>query len=302
MKSVFKGLGISLFFQILILTACNTINSTAQSNLNRRLDRIPHIFLQNYERHQSSIESRYRNLFLEFCEEKNIDPSNLENGRKFYLISFLHEFFTSQTSSTGSKGDLTQEIPYYWHYGLENPRDKIILRSNGINLGSLPPPQEFRRYLHYSSIDRTPALYLTDLFETEAKYQSEEAGIFSTFGWCSEREMAFVCLLDLIGFKGKVVASGAHSWSEFWLSFGKIAGGEVPIIARVDNTYNSLSFEETALNGLNSWTNNFGNTKEAGWYNQKAHSGIEKQRIRNFRVSENAKRRISDSVGRFYKQ
>ena len=300
MERVFRGLGIGLFFQILILAACIPINSTAQSNLNRRLDGIPHIFLQNYERHQTSIESRYRNLFLEFCEEKNLDSSNLENGRKFYLISFLHEFFTSQTSSTGSKGDLTREIPYYWHYGMENPRDKIILRSNGRNLGSLPPPREFRRYLHYSSIDRTPALFLTDLFKSEAKYQSEEAGIFSTFGWCSEREMAFVCLLDLLSFEGKVMASGAHSWSEFWLSFRKKAGGDIPIIAHVDNTYNSISFEETSSNRLNSWRNNFGTTREASWYNLKAHSRIEKQRISNFRVSEIAKRRISDSVNRFY--
>ena len=70
---------------------------------------------------------------------------------------------------------------------------------------------DFLKYRSYDDIDRTPYLFLSDIVDKDLKYYSESCDTFSTFGWCSEREMAFVALITLLDFEAKVVSEGNHS-------------------------------------------------------------------------------------------
>lgn len=60
--------------------------------------------------------------------------------------------------------------------------------------------------------DRTPVTFFRDLVDT-VQYEGSEGERFYTFGWCSEREMAFCAAARLMGYKAIVVASGNHAYS-----------------------------------------------------------------------------------------
>ena len=62
----------------------------------------------------------------------------------------------------------------------------------------------YKKYKSAADADRRPYLYLKDLVSKKNKYYHPECSGFYTFGWCSEREMAFNCLLAIMGYKCKI--------------------------------------------------------------------------------------------------
>ena len=115
-------------------------------------------------------------------------------------------------------------------------------------------------------IDRVPALYLVDLVTQTPGYAHPTCGSFSTFGWCSEREMSFVALMDLLGYKGKLRQSGVHTYSELWCEFETATGNELVLSARVDNTFDSVSWRPvSAYTGLDSWLQDIGTGTQIAW-------------------------------------
>jgi hypothetical protein len=223
--------------------------------------------------------------FRDFTRNNHLNPLDSGNIEKFYSIKILHDLFTSQTASNCSKGEILN-IPYQWHWVNPNPRHTIRFTENGKLLKETKAPAEFSKYNSYADIDRTPYLFLSDLFSETPKYYSASCDTFPGFGWCSEREMAFVCLLDLLNYSGKVVAEGNHSWSELLIPMRSADGKLKNFRVIVDNTFNGLNWLEIEDKDAETWKKYFGDSPLAGWYYKKAHSSAEKQRINAFIVTE----------------
>lgn len=217
------------------------------------------------------------------CRRFDLDPKDSANLSTFYTIDILHELFTAKTCSDGSRGDILN-MPYLWHWTDPNPRHEIYFVENGKLLTSVRHPRGFEKYSTYADIDRTPYVFLTDLLAPEPRYYSTACDTFSTFGWCSEREMAFVSLTTMMGFSANVIAPGNHSWSELNVKMDLKSGGTRNLQVTVDNTFDGFTWAEPNPGDRNSQ------------YNRNAHSSSILNNLRAFVVSATASNRIEVQV------
>lgn len=259
---------------------------------------IPIFFSQLITNHTSDFMIVETNDYYRFCVFYELVPKDSTNLNHYFTIKILHELFTCYTPSNGSRGDVLN-IPYFWHHVTPNPRNKIYFTEKHKLLKEIDPPKEFSSCQSYADIDRTPALFLNDLFEENPKYYSTECDTFSTFGWCSEREMAFVCLLDLLNFKGKTVARNGHAWSEFIVPFITTNNTTIHLNIKIDNTFNSVEHRIIKEDEFAKWDKQLGNTIECKWYNEIAHSKKEQQKVCKFLVSQKAINRIENNTVKF---
>ncbi len=262
---------------------------------------IPHFFTNLINNHLKDFYNSDSADFIQFCKDNNILKFDSMNITTFFKIKIMHLLFTSKNASNGSVGEILK-IPYLWHWIQPNPRHEIIFLSTRKYLKETKPPLEFSKYSSYADIDRTPYLFLRDLVEDKVKFFSNQINdSFSTFGWCSEREMAFVSLMSLMNFKGKVVAEGNHSWSEFIVTMKNSYGENKNFKVKVDNTFDILNWEFINENKILSWEKYVGNTNLSNWYNNKAKSQLEQKRIKNQIVSKQASLRIEYNVINYLK-
>lgn len=231
----------------------------------------------------------------------NVNPNNVANIEKFYTIKILHDLFTSQSATNCSKGKILN-IPYFWHWVTPNPRNSICFTNTKTLLKNTNPPPEFRNYNSFAEIDRTPYLFLSDLVNPELRYYTSSCDTFPTFGWCSEREMAFVALLKTMNYNGYVVVSGAHSWSEFIISLTLYNGDTQNYKITVDNTFNTFKCAAIVPDAIAEWKTTIENSTQSAWYNQQAGSANELSRITNHVVSEKAMARIENRVVAYLNQ
>lgn len=256
---------------------------------------IPYFFKAVVQNHLADFYHIDSIPYKEFCQFNNVESSDTLNTKKFFTFKILHEIFTCQSASDCSKGEIL-DIPYFWHWTAPNPRHEIKFVENNEFLRNTKPPGEFSKYASFADIDRTPFLFLSDLVQDMPKYYSSFCDTFSTFGWCSEREMAFIALLKLMNFSGKVIASGNHSWSEFIIPFKLTDGQHQNFRVKVDNTFNTIEWIAINQEEIANWQMYSGDSGLAGWYNQKAKSKDELSRIRNHVVSIKAMTRIEKSI------
>lgn len=284
----------TIFFLYLLLVNCTNkqkLPSQPQENHNPKIttsiqsykaETIPGFFNEVLHQHRSDFKVIYKEDFNNISSQFKIATGDTNNQTTFYTFKFIHALFTSQEAADCSKGEILN-IPYLWHWVIPNPRNEVYMISKKEKLSKIEPPNEFYAYKNYADIDRTPFLFLGDLFSERPSYYSVSCDTFSTFGWCSEREMAFVCLLEILGFKGKVVASGNHSWSEFKIPMIVSEGKTQMFKIKVDNTFNIIEWNSFQDNPAGSWENTLGDAELSKWYNDKAHSDKEKQKIKNFK-------------------
>lgn len=259
---------------------------------------IPDFFRKLADNHYKDFASIDNSDFKDFCSANGLAETDTVNQKKFYTIKMLHELFTSKTASNGSKGNILN-IPYYWHWTTPNPRHQITSLQTNQLLNAVTPPKGFAKYKSYADIDRTPYLFLSELVSGKPLYSSPY-GEFSTFGWCSEREMAFTCLMESLGFKGQVITSGNHSWSEFIIPFTK-NGTTSQYKFKVDNTFDIIEWQSITANEIKAWsTQKF--PGQGNWYNEKAHSVTEKQKVTAFMVSATAMGSIEQKVVDYIKK
>lgn len=250
--------------------------------------------------HQQRVEQLYGSSFDDFCQKHDVLSTDSLNRQTYFKLLFVHLLFTSEGASNGATGG-TLNIPYLWHWVTPNPRHQIIHLSTGKPLSAIPPPNAFSRYQSFADIDRTPALFLTDLLKESPSYYHPQCDSFYTFGWCSEREMAFVQCMELLGYKGKVFSQGNHSWSCFWEIFSDQSGTKRRIELQVDNTFNALSSEAvTEKMTFESWQAAVGEGKLPKWYNRMAHDGKERTAIANLWVPAQVSHRIEAAVWAFF--
>ncbi|MCL9804693.1 hypothetical protein NAT51_04115 [Flavobacterium amniphilum] len=216
------------------------------------------------------------------------------NDSTFYTLQILHKLFTSHSASNYSKGDILN-IPYFWHWTNPNPRYGILDLETNAKLTGKTPPKEFSKYKSFADIDRTPYLFLSDLVSDKPKYNTPQCGNFNTFGWCSEREMAFVALLTTMGYEGKVTTRGNHSWSEFIVPLQNNQNTKVFFKVTIDNTFDKMELEPIATTAIPAWKKEK-NDGLGDWYNQKAHAETELKRIRSLGISPVAAGEIEKKV------
>jgi len=161
---------------------------------------------------------------------KEINKSQILTLKK---IASFHHLITASDAQTGNQNPFWG-IPYFWHYVKPNPRNEIILLKTGKKLSASKPPKGFERYQNYAAIDRTPDLFWSDFASEKPKFRYAGIPDFYTFGWCSEREMAFKSILHLMGINCEIVLDGNHVWSVVELD--KDSG----LWIKVDNTFDEF--------------------------------------------------------------
>lgn len=250
---------------------------------------IPNFFKTLIENHSDDFFQIDSSNFNALFNSNDIASTDTQNINKYFTIKILHDLFTSQTASNCSHGEILN-IPYLWHWTNPNPRHEIYFVQSKQLLFETQAPREFSTYNSYADIDRTPYLFLSDLVHDGPKYYSNACDTFSTFGWCSEREMAFVALTNLLNIDGKVIAERNHSWSEFIIPLKFINGQFQNFKVKVDNTFNAVEWTTIDNTELITWRKY--NATLAKWYNQKAKDAIELGKIRNHLASNSAMKSI----------
>ena len=259
---------------------------------------IPAFFKALIGEHREDFYRLDSTRYLSFCAEHQVIATDTSNRSPYWGLYILHKIFTAESASNCSKGEIL-DIPYMWHWVEPNPRHAIYTTNDNRLLKNSRPPKEFARYQSMADVDRTPYLFLSDLVAAAPKYYTEECDTFSTFGWCSEREMAFVALSKLLGFRGKVVAEGIHSWSEFILPMRLVSGKTQHFKIAIDNTFDSFHIERIDSKDIPQWERYLGDVQQRHWYNNQATSSAELNRIKKHRVPIRAMSRIKKAVGQY---
>lgn len=205
---------------------------------------------------------------VEYCgiDIKQLTPVQLQNLKK---LAVLHSLLSSETAKTGSVNPVWG-IPYFWHYTNPNPRHSIILFSTGQKLNDVKSPAGFGKYPNLAQVDRSPELFWSDFASEKPRYRYKGLADFYTFGWCSEREMAFKSIANILGFNCTIVISGNHV-----LSVVEIEKGSGKWI-RADHTFNAFY----RCNKPPVPTSTLGK-----WYNSKASSKKVLAKVKSIRIS-----------------
>lgn len=174
-----------------------------------------------------------------------VQDNFLMDRESYNRISFLHILMTSSDAVDGNSAGFLY-IPYMWHWIEDNPRLQISRDSVLL----VDTPASNSAYESAAMVDRVPQIFISDMV-SDSPYSHPDYGKFYTFGWCSEREMAFINLLTHWGFEAKLIVQGAHSFTLVKLS--------EDAYFMVDNTFasmygyaNDIAGDDT---GLSKWYN-----------------------------------------------
>jgi len=251
--------------------------------------------------------SEYEGVYMErhsaeyaaLCEECGLASSSEANRRAFSEVGLLHDMLMGDGAANCVRGGALG-IPYFWHWVEPNPRHSIVLLPDSIPLPKVPPPAGYAKYASLADVDRTPALFLSDLVSASPQYWHRGCGSFFTFGWCSEREMAFLALMTSLGYSGRIRQEGIHSWTELRCSMAGRQGGDMTLVAVVDNTFGSLEWMPAPA-GVSSeaWLGDVGDSHEARWYNTQARSARQHERLSSTTVAPEAAERMTVQVRRW---
>ena len=188
------------------------------------------------------------------------------------------------------------QFPNLWHWVEPNPRHAIEDLASGTALTNRAPDPRYGKYKTYADIDRTPWIFFRDLVTERPSFRHPLIGDFFSFGWCSEREMAFASLLVGTGHDVRLRQQGGHVWSEVWVSLPSRDGGTQAFVVTVDNTYARISARPAAAGERTEWQSLDGVRFHERWYNRTARDEAERAAVESLEVSPAAARRIRDLV------
>jgi hypothetical protein len=178
-------------------------------------------------------------------------------------LAYMHMLLTCHYSVDGdTSGGFG--IPYFWNYTDHNPREHIVNLKKGKPLNQLG----------IATQDRTPLIFWGDYMTDEPQYSYEHISAFYSFGWCSEREMAFKAWLGVAGISSKIGIKADHVWAEVELP------GMPGYFLYIDNTFNRFEvWPESKRPPLE-----VGN-KYIDWYNQQGSDKTIRKKLAAFTIS-----------------
>ncbi len=257
---------------------------------------IPEFFHDLYLESEEAYALIHAQRYARFCHVHDLDPADEGNRRTFHVVRFMHELLTGNGCADGQRGGWLQ-IPYFWHWIEPNPRHEILALPDSVLLARMTPPAPYQRYRTRADIDRVPALYLCDLVSAQPRYAHLRYGSFYSFGWCSEREMAFVVLMRALGYEGKVWQSHIHTCSKLWCPMRHREGRTIILEAKVDNTFDQIHWDEVHPDAqFAAWREEIGRGSEIAWYNRVARSSEQLRLVRSCEVPAAAAARIRSLV------
>jgi hypothetical protein len=255
---------------------------------------MPAFFNGLYLQNQKAIDSVFSGLYGQLCAQINIDPRNADNRKAVNPILFYHQLLTTTDAVDCTKGGILKTA-YFWHWTDPNPRYDIRLLPDSIPLVRLPPAKGYKKYKTFADIDRLPDLYLSDLVSETPKYVHSSCGTFYTFGWCSEREMAFCSLLNAMNITCKIKQDGIHVWTEVLFELSDASAKKRLYVITADNTFNSVNAYRLT-SSIACWKKDFGSGAQVAYYNKVAKSAEQIQSIRELQVNGIVEKRIQSNV------
>ncbi|MCF8307361.1 MAG: hypothetical protein K9I80_13090, partial [Ignavibacteriales bacterium] len=248
--------------------------------------------------YRNAIENNFGDALDRELEEFD-DISDISREELLKLF-FFHKLFTCSSCIDGNNTGIWQ-IPYFWHWVEPNPRYEIVLLPDSLRLNEIKPSAEYNAYKTFADIDRTALLFLNDLFSDDREYYHPLCGKFKTFGWCSEREMAFNIILKLYGYECKIVASGNHSWSEFYGNYKYSDDKAVRLVIEIDNTFDVFRIQKCPENfKLADWQKKQGTSDLAKWYNDKANDSDVLNKFNTFEISSDRITELDEMVREYF--
>lgn len=245
---------------------------------------------------REAFELQHADRYNVLCSGHDLDPTDRENREAFFVLLFLHQLFTCRAPVNCEHSGILQ-IPYMWHWIEPNPRHAILRRATGKLLVEEAPPARFRRYQSFADVDRVPSLYLADLVTVAPQYEHPQCGPMYTFGWCSEREMAFSLMAGFFGHDGWVRQSGNHVWSVFPFRWRTGDGRQKEILLEFDNTFDIFGGQELPQGKTSQqWWSEHQLTPDQRWYNAQVRDPEEVERVRQIQVPPEAQQRIRAQV------
>ena len=233
---------------------------------------------------------RYRAL----CKSLGVPDSSAANREALMPLLFQHGLLTTDDAVDCRRGGAFGTV-YLWHWVSPNPRHALRRLPDSTLLTRLPPPPGFAKYKSWADVDRLPSLYLGDLATEHPHYLHPLCGAFQTFGWCSEREMAFGTLLSAQGVKGKIKQEGIHVWTEVLFDLTGADGKPRTGVVAFDNTFDTV--EGWPLEGTRAaWAKDFGDGTQVGWYNRVAGSAAEIEKVKAIQAGPEAARRMTFQI------
>jgi hypothetical protein len=221
---------------------------------------------------RASVADLLKNFTGKYREDiiyANQSEAPVDGRKEWSELYLLHKMLTSESAKNYSTGGILS-IPYMTNYGEINVRAEVS--KNGIPIANV----EYTPYKSLAYADRTPALFYKDLVDT-VSYSHPACGSFYTFGWCSEREMAFASASYLLGYKPRIVVKNGHSFT--LVNVGKT-------IYQIDNTNGRFNI----WNGL--IPSSSGRLED--WYNRQA--SVQSQQLYNIPVADASWQRIESQL------
>jgi hypothetical protein len=255
---------------------------------------VPEFFNQLYIQNQKAINSVFSGLYGQLCAQIDVDPHNADNRKAVTAILFYHQLLTTTDAVDCTKGGILKTV-YFWHWTDPNPRHSIRRLPDSALLVRLSPAEGYKKYRSFADMDRLPDLYLSDLFTENPNYTHPDCGAFYTFGWCSEREMAFCSLLSAMKITGKIKQEGIHVWSEVLLELSDSRKQMQFCAITADNTFNSVNSYELK-SSIDAWKKDFGSGAQVAYYNKVAKSAEQQASIQKLDISASVERRIKIAV------
>lgn len=257
---------------------------------------LPDFLADQFEEARSGYATFRQLDFEDLCARYGLDEANPDNRRIFLQVHFLHDLLTTTSASNCARGGFLGS-PYFWHWIQPNPRHEIFVLPDTVPLTKVRSCAPYTRYATFADIDRVPALYLGDLVTEEPGYYHKDCGAFFTFGWCSEREMAYTALMTAWGFPAKIWQSGIHTYSMVWCEFIKSDGATIILEVEVDNTFDSIRWgEKVPASSQAQWLSETGSGAQVDWYNAKARAPEQMEVLRGLSVGKAAENRIRNLI------
>lgn len=229
----------SVFIAVLIICTTNAFSQIAFFHF------VDSLFYKTEIRESVLLKQEVQNSGYKLT---GIDSLDLTVSKLVYMHMLLTCHYSVDGDTSGGFG-----IPYFWNYTNHNPRLNIINIKKGKTLAQLPSSAGGTM----ATLDRTPVIFWADFLSDEPQYSYEHISTFYTFGWCSEREMAFKAWLSAVAIKSTIGIKADHVWTEVELP------GLPGNLFFIDNTFNR--FEMLPLNKKPPLE--VGN-RYIGWYNQ----------------------------------